>query len=652
MYELHRKATLGDLADAMARLQQSQAEPDLIALGIECLAPDRLDRPRHAGIVTTRITAYLAGVQERLRAAEIARATQEARAEEAEAKARAERRARKLTLALTVSVASLFVAVGGGWTYFQRIQAARRTATEQAVVQALDQATLLWGQARSAAIGDLTAWAAALSAARQAQGVLAAGDAGADVKNRVRFVLASLEREQAEAQLKADELRRDRELLARLETIRGARSLDRSAKTDGDYAAAFREFGIDFARLDAAEIGRLIRARSTPAELAAFLDDWAYLRFSLPPERDGGFARKLIAAARAADPEPWRDSLRKQIRGNDKTALPRLADDMNALDGQPATSLLLLGRGLMDLRESARAERILLRAWKLQPDDFWVNNQLGELYYWYSRPAMKPNFAARYYAAAVAIRPRSFSAHMNLGVALGPVHLDESVSQLRQALLLEPKSVATHINLAVQLKEQRKLGEMTSEYREAVRLDPKSLLAHEGLALGLYLEGKRAEAVAEWRELIRLDPQGATSRLNLGYAIAIEPDKTPRDYEEALGLLRKAVELEPKSGAALNDLGLALYRLNRFDEAIAECKRGIELDKNGKAEASFFLAMAHWKKNEKDLAQKYFNEAVPLSRPQIAYDPTLRQIWAEAAKLLNQPGPDDVAPSKVPPAAK
>jgi hypothetical protein len=54
--------------------------------------------------VAWKLTAYLAGVQARLKAAELARVTQEAKAEEArrtaaaaEARARAERRARRLT---------------------------------------------------------------------------------------------------------------------------------------------------------------------------------------------------------------------------------------------------------------------------------------------------------------------------------------------------------------------------------------------------------------------------------------------------------------------------------------------------------------------------------------------------------------------------
>ena len=85
--EIHRKAALGDLADAVARLDACGADFELIALAVDCLAREAEDRPPHAAAVTDRITCYLSGVQEKLRAAEIARATEQTRAEE-EAKRR------------------------------------------------------------------------------------------------------------------------------------------------------------------------------------------------------------------------------------------------------------------------------------------------------------------------------------------------------------------------------------------------------------------------------------------------------------------------------------------------------------------------------------------------------------------------------------
>ena len=58
-------------ADALARLDACGADADLIALARDCLAREREDRPRDASAVAERMTAYLAGVQERMRKAEL-----------------------------------------------------------------------------------------------------------------------------------------------------------------------------------------------------------------------------------------------------------------------------------------------------------------------------------------------------------------------------------------------------------------------------------------------------------------------------------------------------------------------------------------------------------------------------------------------------
>ena len=89
------------------------------------------------------------------------------------------------------------------------------------VSKALDEANLLRGQARSAAVGETSRWSEAMSAAKRADGLLAGGEADEAVRTRVRTVLADLEQEQAEARARADKVRRDRELLDRLESIRG-----------------------------------------------------------------------------------------------------------------------------------------------------------------------------------------------------------------------------------------------------------------------------------------------------------------------------------------------------------------------------------------------------------------------------------------------
>src|SRR5262249_61625740 len=75
------------LGEAFGGLDACGADTELAGLARDCLACEPKDRPRDASVVTERLTAYLAGVQERLRTAELDRVEAQARAEE-EAKRR------------------------------------------------------------------------------------------------------------------------------------------------------------------------------------------------------------------------------------------------------------------------------------------------------------------------------------------------------------------------------------------------------------------------------------------------------------------------------------------------------------------------------------------------------------------------------------
>src|SRR5262249_48005429 len=122
--ELLGKAQRADLGEALARRDGCGASPELLWLAEACLAESPQARPRDAGAVARQLAAHLAGVQERLRAAELERAAAQARAAEAAAKAAAERRARRLTLGLA---AALLLLVAGGGTaalWYQQQEAA------------------------------------------------------------------------------------------------------------------------------------------------------------------------------------------------------------------------------------------------------------------------------------------------------------------------------------------------------------------------------------------------------------------------------------------------------------------------------------------------------------------------------------------------
>ena len=127
--EIRAQAARGDLADAVGRLEASGVDGDLIGLARDCLAAERVRRPRNAGEVARRMTAYLAGVQERLKAAELARVEAQTRADEAQVRAAVERSRRRRTVALAASVLVIAGLISGGWAYLARQRQERMVAT-------------------------------------------------------------------------------------------------------------------------------------------------------------------------------------------------------------------------------------------------------------------------------------------------------------------------------------------------------------------------------------------------------------------------------------------------------------------------------------------------------------------------------------------
>ena len=335
----------GDTAGALARLDGCGAEAELIALARDCLAVDPAERPADAGKVAERLTAYLAGVQDRLRDAELARARADARAVE-------ERKRRRLALALAGTILVAGGLGGAGWRYveLQRLERARQ-ATDR-VNLALREATRLRGLAQGAPVSDAAPWAVAASAAEKARDLLEPGiEPGLRRQVEQLAIDVAGERRRAGATAEAD--RRDRKLLDALVEIRSAEADDPGGwGTDAAYTESFRAAGYDAAGRQAAEVAASIRDRpaAMAVALAAALDDWAALRRDRKRDRAG--AAGLTALARAADPDPWRNGLRGALDRPGRAA--RLAALRKLAEAAPFESLGPISLDLLGRRTGRR----------------------------------------------------------------------------------------------------------------------------------------------------------------------------------------------------------------------------------------------------------------------------------------------------------
>jgi len=86
--------------------------------------------------------------------------------------------------------------------------------------------------------------------------------------------------------------------------------------------------------------------------------------------------------------------------------------------------------------------------------------------------------------------------------------------------------------------------------------------------------GNLDQCEREYKTATELDPFFATAYNNLGYTW-IERDL---NLEEAMKLVRKALELEPENGAYIDSLGWGYFKQGKLDEALSELQRAVKFD--------------------------------------------------------------------------
>jgi len=110
---------------------------------------------------------------------------------------------------------------------------------------------------------------------------------------------------------------------------------------------------------------------------------------------------------------------------------------------------------------------------------------------------------------------------------------------------------------------------------KALQLDDKLAEAHTALAFLLYgADLDMAGSISEFQRAIALNPNYATAHHWYGNG----PLTALGRFDEAMAEGKRAVELDPLSPVINADLGQNLYNARRYDEAIAQLRKTLEID--------------------------------------------------------------------------
>jgi serine/threonine-protein kinase len=540
--QLHQ-ARDGDLGAATAGLDRCGADPELVRLAKDCLAVDPADRPADGCAVATRVAEYLAGVQERLRRAEVGQARAETRAE-------GERTRRRLAVGLAVAVLAV-LALGAG-----TLLLVQHHRSEQAHEQVRRQQAAESALARAADLRQEGRWAAALAVLKEAQQRLDERDG--PVADEVRQAVADLE---LVVRLEKVRLRGATTTGGTLVPVRGGTLTGGTvarARADREYEAEFRAAGLGGPDEPADAVAQRVRASSVRVALLAAIDAWAML--TLDHER----LHWLQAIALNADPA---DEWGRRIRASwaDPGALAVLSREV-PIDHISPHLLATLAAPL----KGPEAVPFLRKAQFQHPGDFWLTfflamrlREKGEL-----------AEAAGFYRAALALRPETAPVLAGLGDLLRAQHkLDEAGECYRRVIALDPTDALSHNNMGNALRDQGQLDEAIECYRKAIEIAPNDPTPHYNLGLALMTKGQVDKAIECYRSAIELEPKHGDAYTAMGNAL-----KRTTKLNEAIECYRKAIEIDPGHALAHCNLGNALMAKGQVDQAIECYRKAIEID--------------------------------------------------------------------------
>ncbi|HEX2258021.1 MAG TPA: tetratricopeptide repeat protein, partial [Afifellaceae bacterium] len=154
---------------------------------------------------------------------------------------------------------------------------------------------------------------------------------------------------------------------------------------------------------------------------------------------------------------------------------------------------------------------------------------------------------------------------------------EEAEAAFKEAIARDPEDVQTYVAYGNMLRGRERFAEAAEIYAEAIERVPNpsqsdwTLYYFRGIAHERTKDWPRAEA--DFKQALELFPEQPLVLNYLGYSWVDQG----MHLEEALEMIRTAVELRPNDGYIVDSLGWAYYKLGRYAEAVEELERAVSL---------------------------------------------------------------------------
>jgi len=255
------------------------------------------------------------------------------------------------------------------------------------------------------------------------------------------------------------------------------------------------------------------------------------------------------------------------------TALAPAAADFRAHPGNsPASDLGLLlphlGFAYQELGDYDKAIATFEEAHKLSPGDATVTAYLAQA-----------NLSAKKFGAVIDLTRKARAenpeelrfARLEAQALRQSGKPDEAVSVLQDFAKKQDKPEA-YVALAQIYSESKRAADAVRVLQDAQTKFPGDTTI--GFELGAVLDKQKkfADAEAAFRQVLRQEPDNAPALNYIGYMLAERGER----LTESVDLLKKAVALEPDNGSYLDSLGWAYFKADQLPQALDNLQRAAD----------------------------------------------------------------------------
>jgi tetratricopeptide (TPR) repeat protein len=131
------------------------------------------------------------------------------------------------------------------------------------------------------------------------------------------------------------------------------------------------------------------------------------------------------------------------------------------------------------------------------------------------------------------------------------------------------------------------------ELRRAIDLSPNLAIARDYYALYLAAMGRHDEAREEMERAQELDPLSLMILYDAGWVYYLA-----RQYDRAIEVSRKAIDMDPDFWPAYTNLGLGYEKVGRLEDAVAALQKARQLNSNSSIFEMLGGAHAAWGKED------------------------------------------------------